>query len=193
MKVTKICAMLVACGLLTACGIIDNQKSGNSGNGSYTSSITDYSKSSASSETSQSSEEQLKLEPNTPQSWIDLFTFTNVTIVVDHNLSILTDYEYRCVDGNWYYKSTKAEAFENHNGRDIFDSYLAHYSVFSFDKDNNRYKAEQWNADDSGYLRDVTIELDDNNRISSIFEIASNNSSELTTSFSFTNYGGTII
>ena len=185
MKIAKICTMLTACCLLAGC----------SNNNEKENKLTENDKKDDKTIIDEGKQEdELVLEPNTPQSWIDLFTFNNVTISVDYNLSIMTDYDYKCVDGKWYCKRKSLDTFEDHDGRYIFDTYLAHYSIFTFDAENNYYKAEDWSdGDESGYTHDIVIRLNENNRISSIVDSAENNSSLITTTLTFSKYGETTL
>lgn len=128
MKITKICTMLTACFLLAGCNNADN-KNDNKNNDKEINENNNKNDGNNNNNNKEAEEQKITLEPNTPQSWIDMFTFDNVTISVDYNLSILTDYTYKCVGGKWYCKAERPEeSFIEHNGRDIFDTYLTHYS-----------------------------------------------------------------
>lgn len=131
-------------------------------------------------------------EEGTPQSWLDLFTFDNVTIVLKNNITIKRGNEYRCVGGKWYIKSQDEENFVQHNGKDIFDLYLCNYSKFTFNEEGSFYRASGWNADNSGYSREVTIMID-SGKITRIDDIATQNSSTITTELVFSNYGETVL
>ena len=133
-----------------------------------------------------------ELEAGTPQSWIDLFTFTNVTIVLKNNVTIKRGDEYRCVDGQWYCKPQGFETFDRHNGRNIFDLYMCNYSKFSFDEVHSCYKAEGWLDEASGYTREVAVHVN-TGKITKIEDAASLNSSVITSELTFGSYGETTI
>ena len=85
------------------------------------------------------------------------------------------------------------EEFVRVSGRNIFDVFLCHYSAFTFESDLNRYKAENWIGDESQYMRNSIIELDENNRVSFIWDEAFSNSSSLISEITFCDYGTTTL
>lgn len=127
-----------------------------------------------------------------PQNWIDLFTFDNVTILLKNTLTIKKGDEYKCVNGKWYCKYQGREVFENHSGRYIYDVYLTNYSLFSFDDELSCYKALGVNLDDSGFERDVYINMSDG-KITDIKDTATSNSLTIISTLDFSNYGTTTI
>lgn len=134
----------------------------------------------------------LKLEEGTPDSWISLFTFDNVTILLKNNLTIKTGDHYKCVEGQWYYCGQSDTSYVPHDGRNIFDLYLTNYSVFTYDESNSCYKANDWAADESGYLRYINIYINEG-KISSISDSAVLNSSVIESSLVFSDYGTTTL
>lgn len=194
MKITKICTMLTACFLLAGCNNAHN-KNDNKNNDKEINENNNKNDGNNNNNNKEAEEQKITLEPNTPQSWIDMFTFDNVTISVDYNLSILTDYTYKCVGGKWYCKAERPEeSFIEHNGRDIFDTYLTHYSIFTYNEEYSYYETSNWSdGDESGYVHTVHINVDENKKIVSINDTAELNSSSLVTVLSFTNYGDTTL
>ena len=183
MKTIRIHSLLALCCILGGCAISNNQNNGSSESNEINT---------RSENNSESSKVELpELEPNTPQSWIDLFTFTNVTIKFSYNSTLLTEHTYKCVDGKWRGKDGKDGDYYEFDGRNIYDIYLCHYSMFKYDNELKRYSGEACNFDDTGYLHDVTIDLDENNRIKKIVDDQVFNSSEFISYVDFYDYGVT--
>lgn len=110
------------------------------------------------------SQTKVKIEEKTPQSWIDLFTFTNVTIDITYNLSMLKPKEYKCVDSIWYVKENGDAYFAEfkEDPATIYEIAYAHYSKFVYDENYFFFKAEKVKIDDSEYIYSITVMYDVN-------------------------------
>lgn len=150
------------------------------------------SKSESSNDSSANS--SLEIEKDTPQFWIDLFTFDNVTIELKYNTTFLKDKNYKCVGGDWYIKEKGEESFKTmeEDPSVIYGIYLSHYSAFEYREAESLYYGEGWAADDSGYLHRTSIVVD-TNKVTYIADTSYLNSSSMMVEIYFSDYGTTTL
>ena len=143
---------------------------------------------------------KVEIEENTPQEWINLFTFTNVTIVVKDSLLLKGEgRQYKVVDSKWYVKEQNEISFNEfkENPATIYQLAYAHYSKFTYDESYYYYKAENMKVDNTDYRYTVTVQLDCNStekRIGAIYSDAYvSGSLSIASSMEFKDYGVTTL
>lgn len=123
-------------------------------------------------------------DPSIPQSWLNLFTFDNVTVIIKDNLLRRQGVEYRCVTGKWYEKDSESNTYVPSIEAVNFDIYIENYRVFTYDQEYDLYG--------SSYLREVYISLLEG-KIAFITDYAKQNSFSIETHIEFKDYGTTTL
>lgn len=131
-------------------------------------------------------------DPSIPQSWLNLFTFDNVTVIIKDNLLRRQGVEYRCVTGKWYEKDAETNAYVPSVDGGNFDIYIENYRVFTYDQEYDLYSCRDVDLDGSSYLRDVNISLLEG-KIAFITDYAKQNSFSIETHIEFKDYGTTTL